>query len=146
VSAASPEKLAKWRHRHHWEMLVVSIVVIAAAFALSVGKDETVGFGRSPALRLPPLCASRALFGVDCPGCGLTRCFVLLAHGRWAESFAMNRAGGVVAMALLVQIPYRIIAIRRHESLPLGVWLPRIVGWTVIAALVGNWMARLAGI
>jgi hypothetical protein len=33
-----------------------------------------------------PLCAVKALTGVDCPGCGMTRAFLLIGHGRIAEA------------------------------------------------------------
>ena len=38
---------------------------------------------------LPPVCAFRRLTGLPCPGCGLTRSWVLTAHGRLRQ--ASNR-------------------------------------------------------
>lgn len=37
-----------------------------------------------------PLCAFKALTGVDCPGCGMTRAFLFLGHGRIAEATALH--------------------------------------------------------
>lgn len=37
-----------------------------------------------------PLCPLRALVDLPCPGCGLTRAFTCIAHGRWAEAWAYN--------------------------------------------------------
>jgi hypothetical protein len=37
-----------------------------------------------------PLCAVKAFAGFDCPGCGMTRAFVLIAHGRVAEATALH--------------------------------------------------------
>lgn len=39
-----------------------------------------------------PLCAVRALTGLDCPGCGMTRAFLLIAHGRLGEALALHPA------------------------------------------------------
>lgn len=146
MSTVSLEKAAAWRHRHHIEMLVFSILIIIASLVLHVGDEGKVQIGPNPSFHLPPLCLSRAIFGVECPGCGLTRGFVLLAHGHWYDSLAMNRVGWFVALALLIQIPYRVLAIRRHESLPLGKWPPTLLAWAVIAALIGNWLLKQCGI
>lgn len=40
-----------------------------------------------------PLCAVKALTGADCPGCGLTRAFLLIAHGRLAAAAAVQPLG-----------------------------------------------------
>ena len=37
-----------------------------------------------------PLCAVKALTGADCPGCGMTRAFLLVGHGRFAEASAQH--------------------------------------------------------
>ena len=37
-----------------------------------------------------PLCAVKALTGVDCPGCGMTRAFLLIGHGRLSEATAAH--------------------------------------------------------
>lgn len=36
------------------------------------------------------ICAARILFGIPCPGCGLTRAAVLLVKGHFLESFRMH--------------------------------------------------------
>ncbi len=133
-----------WR-RHHLEMLVGALVVIALTVALKVGTDGCVQVTGCPGLRMPPLCGSQVLFGIERPGCRLTRSLVLLAHGRWQESVAMHRVGWLLALALLVQIPYRFAALRLREPLPLGVWVPRLFGGLLIAALVGNWLVKQCG-
>lgn len=37
-----------------------------------------------------PLCPLMALFDLPCPGCGLTRAFTCLAHGRFGEAWALH--------------------------------------------------------
>lgn len=50
-----------------------------------------VGLVRDSAGGLGIPCVWRLLFDVACPGCGLSRAFVLLAQGRVTEAAAMNR-------------------------------------------------------
>jgi hypothetical protein len=52
-----------------------------------------------------PLCAVKALTGVDCPGCGMTRAFLLIAHGQLHDANYVHPVGIpafliVAAMAL----------------------------------------------
>ena len=65
---------------------------IGAAFLLS---PEHIEDG-------PVLCPFRALTGLPCPGCGLTRSWVYAAHGWWQESFASNAFGLLLVAAVLV--------------------------------------------
>lgn len=46
--------------------------------------------------RQPTLCAVRAVTGVPCPGCGLTRSFVAAAHGDLGAAFAFHPFGPVL--------------------------------------------------
>ena len=65
---------------------------IGAAFLLS---PEHIEDG-------PVICPFRALTGLPCPGCGLTRSWVYAAHGWWQESFASNAFGLLLVAAVLV--------------------------------------------
>ena len=39
-----------------------------------------------------PLCAVNALTGLKCPGCGMTRAFLLVGHARFREATAAHPA------------------------------------------------------
>lgn len=39
-----------------------------------------------------PGCMFKSLFGIDCPGCGMTRAFFALIRGDFAESIVYNPA------------------------------------------------------
>jgi len=129
--------------RRHIEVLLFSAVALVAAPLLEVRSGEFVGLRGVPRVNLPPSCASQALFGVDCPGCGLTRSFVHLACGDVAESLRCHRIGWLLMALAAVQIPYRLLALRRPDRPPLSSAVCRWIGYAVIAALVGNWVIGL---
>ena len=130
------------RFRRHVEMLVVAGAVVVLAFFLEVHSDQRVAFSLFPAWPLPETCPSRSLFHIDCPGCGLTRSFIYLAHGDWAASLAIHRVGWLMALAVVWQFPYRIVALRSQTGAPLGNSVPKLFGWLLIVALIANWFAK----
>jgi hypothetical protein len=62
---------------------------------------------------------SRTLFGVRCPGCGLTDSFVAIGHGNIPAAFAANPLGPVLFALLALTVLTRIVKWR----------LPRLRGW-----------------
>src|SRR5688572_15347237 len=75
-----------------WFMLALAVVVIAGAFVLRFSQGNGLRLLWT-GLTLPPLCTSRLLFGIECPGCGLTRSFVALSSGDFASAWHYNRVG-----------------------------------------------------
>jgi hypothetical protein len=130
------------RHRH-WRMLVVASVVVLLSVTLDLTPSGGVGLPGIRGSQIPGLCLSQAMFGASCPGCGLTRSFVALGHGRWQESLHYHRAGWVVALLVLVQFPYRALSLAfpRRPLLPRPV--PDLCVWAVVGVLVAVWLARL---
>jgi hypothetical protein len=129
----------------HREMLVLSSLIVLLAVVFEVRPDDRVmvhGLANYP---LPPTCLSYEWFGIRCPGCGLTRSFVHLAHGNWSASWRTHRLGWLMAAAVLLQFPYRILALTRGGQSPLGTRIPVLFGHLLIALFVGNWLLLLLG-
>lgn len=53
--------------------------------------------GLVPRLLQAPLCGVKFFIGIDCPGCGLTRAMVALAHGQIHRSIDLHPLGIVIA-------------------------------------------------
>lgn len=92
-----------------WYILIASSIVLGLALLLSVPgtareEDVIVPILNQP---LPPLCSSKILFDRECPGCGLTRCFISMAHGDFARAWFFNPAGVYFFVLVLAQLPYR---------------------------------------
>jgi uncharacterized protein DUF2752 len=142
TAAAIPD----WRY--HAILLALCAGVLLAATLLSV-RDRSQVVLPLVGLPLPELCTMRRLLHIDCPGCGLTRCFISLAHGHLREAWSYNPAGLWLFLLMAIQIPYRgwqlwrIGRGQREIALP---WLT-VVAFAVLAvALLAQWSLRLAGV
>lgn len=129
---------------HHRVMLMLSLAVIVAAFALQVQPLGRVGLPGIEKYPLPHTCLARSAFGSYCPGCGLTRSVIYLADGNWSSSFTIHRLGWVFGLLILLQPPYRLLALYRRNPHPLGTAIPWATGIVVITLLVGNWIYNVA--
>jgi hypothetical protein len=58
-------------------------------------------------------------------------------------SFQRHRLGWLVALFVVLQIPYRVWAIRSGLSAPLGNKLPWAGMWIVVLLLMANWVVKL---
>ncbi len=92
---------------------------------------------------------SRRIFGLPCPGCGLTRSFVAIAHGEFALASQMNPMGPVFFVLCLLQVPYRILRYlgyglsledKPHISQPAD-----LIIWILLCGLISNWCLKLIG-
>jgi hypothetical protein len=134
----------RWRYHVTWLLLALAVLAIALVCRVPEAGVTLPGV----ATPLPEICLSRRLFGLDCPGCGLTRCFVSLAHGEIGCAWRFNPAGLLWFAALAWQIPYRAaqlyllrrgreLAVRRGftEGLILALMLACLAQWAVKVAV-----------
>jgi hypothetical protein len=136
----STEPSAEARQSRHRSMLIIAVVVVVASFLLQVRSDQRVELSCLPGVPSPEMCWSRSIFGLKCPGCGLTRSLIYLAHGDWRSSLAMHRLGILMAVAIVAQLPYSAVGIYWKKDYPLGRRFATIFAWTLIALLIGNWL------
>jgi hypothetical protein len=68
-----------------------------------------------------PICLIRSLFGVPCPGCGMTRAISCIFHGHFKRAFQHNKLV-VIVFPLLCHTWLRALAIEyknlRNAELP----------------------------
>jgi len=83
---------------------LLRIAVGGALAGLVVWGVGQRAFGWDPGglLQLLPGCAFRSAIGISCPGCGMTRAFLLLAELRLADAFAANPASPALAAVMAI--------------------------------------------
>jgi hypothetical protein len=135
-----PEAATRAVISRHREVLVASALVLVLSQAMVVRPDDRIAARGYPGLALPPTCISQGLLGVKCPGCGLTRSLVHLAHGDPRASWREHRLGGLLAAVILLQIPYRLLALRRPEQPIVPGRLQNLLSYGLIVLLLGNWL------
>lgn len=129
----------------HWFVLIASSLVILASFILHVQETQHVALPGSER-PLPGTCFLRRTTGLPCPGCGLTRSFVSIAHGDLLAAWQFNPAGPLVFLIVAAQIPYRAIQLWRiHCGCP--EWqittFAYYVVWIMVVALFGQWVLKI---
>lgn len=138
-------------NRRGWNALWPELVILAIgclAFFLRVdaeGHLRTLG-GRPWEFG----CLTRAVWGIPCPTCGITRALVYLMHGQWSAAWSIHPVGslayGQLFVYSLVRLSQHGLTHLRHTQSPLR-HRSRLLGpWFVIFATLGiiQWIYRLA--
>lgn len=82
-----------------------AVIVLTMSAMMTVNDWGQVVFPGA-SFPMPESCLTRRLTGMPCPGCGMTRSFIHLSHGRFAEAVAINAAGPLVYTVVILMIPW----------------------------------------
>jgi len=148
MSAQQPLATCRPDPLFHGVLLALCSSVLLLALALSVrsGAQVVVPILGIP---LPELCFLRRFTGLNCPGCGLTRCFISLAHGDVPAAWKYNPAGLLLFAIIAFQVPYRTAQLwrirRGFAELETGAAAQAALG-TFAVLLIGQWALRMLGV
>jgi hypothetical protein len=121
-------------------VLAAACAACALAFALAELPGGRVAFRSLPTLRLPQSCWARSWLGINCAACGLTRSIIHLAEGDFPTSWHSHRLGSLCALLIVLQIPYRAIALYRPDCATLNLRLQAMLWYALIVLVLGNWL------
>ncbi len=146
MSPSEPPRIS-WTGYENWIatiwMLGATGCVTMAAL-MQVGEDRRV-FLPGLSEPVPEMCMMYSRFGIDCPGCGLTRTFIHMAHGQFISAWHTNPVGMLVFLLACVQIPMGaaqvIFGIRNSFVEAWGSWNDWCIAMLLIA-LVIQWPIR----
>ena len=128
----------------HLIFLVAALTVIVLSFTMTLIGPSLVYLPGS-AVPLPESCTARLLFGIDCPGCGLTRAFISISNGEFANAWKFNPASFVVYLFVVVQLPwqsFQLSRILRGRPCVEEIWI-YILPALVAILLLTQWLVRL---
>jgi hypothetical protein len=112
--------------------LVLVFIRLTGSFPASTGK-------------LPHTCLFRRLFGIPCPGCGVTASLQAASRLDFRASVRHNPAGLPILAFFLAQVPLRALALAdRGMGGPVALLSRRLSG-CVTACLLLAWVVRLRG-
>ena len=143
-SASLPTPRSRNDATFHWTLLLICSGVLIASALLTIDDSGVIVPGLNQTL--PELCTLRRFTGLSCPGCGLTRCFIALAHGNYVAAWTFNPAGLWLFAMIALQLPLRSYQLwrihrGRHELQLAG--LGAIAFGVFLVALLGQWGLRL---
>lgn len=130
---------------HHWVFLGLTAAVLGLAGVLEIHGDETVVLPLV-GIPVPETCYFKRALGINCPGCGLTRCFICAIRGEIPRAWHFNPAGLAVFLFVALQGPYRVWQLWRirrgqEECRPVRLGTATVGLLTVL--LVAQWLWRL---
>lgn len=131
--------LSSWERR--FAIASVSLALSGAAVARALTPDGT-GL-RAGTMELAPSCSLRAMTGLPCPSCGMTRAWVWSAHGELLEASRYNFGGVLLFGFVLLNGLVGVWTLWRGRP---ATWAwPATKAWGVLFAFVwlGGWFLRL---
>ena len=124
--------------------LAIAVGVLLAVRTLSLDEGRvTLPLVHWP---LPTTCTLRRLTGLACPGCGLTRSLIALAHQDPAAAWQFNPAGCLLFILLVFHVPLALLQeVLFWSGRPPLRLLPlyRVLAVLLVTGLVGQWLVRL---
>ena len=88
-------------------------------------------------------CLVKFIFGIPCPGCGITTSIRTLLQGDLPEALHANPAGPVVLLFMLAQLLLTSGTVTRLLPDTASVRYSRLNDLALIASLLFAWLARL---
>ena len=73
-----------------WLCLAAGVVLLSMFMQIRNSQQVNIPFTQ---IAMPELCSFRRCTGMDCAGCGLTRCFIAMGHGDVPRAWSYNPAG-----------------------------------------------------
>lgn len=123
--------------------MAIGIMILSFAMGSEGNTKVTLPGFDSP---LPEMCGTKAYLGIACPGCGLTRSFISISHGKFAKAWGLNPASMLVYVFVAVQIPwqaFQLWRIYRGKPIIQSIWVFAPLVACALALFV-QWLFKLS--
>jgi len=126
-------------------LFAVSLIPLSLLAIASQLEPSVSGLGTHQQLGLPP-CSFRVLFGIRCPGCGMTTSWAYFVRGEWLASMSVNFGGFLLALSSLAMtgLFVRSAWTGRLPGIQTQWWITLIMV-SIATMTLADWVRRLAG-
>ena len=84
--------------------------------AIMIAMVPVLSFFYPFAFNGPDICLFHRMTGIPCPGCGMTRAFFSMAHGRILDSLQYNALGTTIFIGILVLLIFTVLDFFRSTN------------------------------
>ena len=128
----------------HVVFFCMGLSVIGMSFLMRASGPTSV-YLPGASFAMPEVCTSKRIFGVPCPGCGLTRSFIAISHGQFGRAWGFNPASFVLYPFVFAQIPWSAMQVWLIRTRGYGVHVPYIhfLPLAVAIVLLVQWLLKL---
>jgi hypothetical protein len=92
---------------------------------------------------IPHVCLSQEVFGIPCPGCGITSSLLACFVGDFNNAWIQNPAGPIIGVGLVAQVPLRVLALRGANWSRRAFRVSRIMATSIVIVLIVNWIHQI---
>ena len=122
------------RHVHLNVLLSHILLLLMATLLVRFSLDLSV---------IPHVCLFNKLFGIPCPGCGITRSLLACFVGDFGRAWLQNPAGPILAASLVAQVPLRVLALRGKLWSRRVFCSSRAMATGILIILIVNWINQI---
>ncbi len=127
------------RHFRLWPSTYFLAALLVASAFLPLPHDNAIA-------GLPSICAFHNLTRYPCPGCGLTRAWVSMAHGHLGEALMWHPLGPFLFISALIYTVWSAWLALTKPPFPQPLRAQRAMLLGLTTLLFTFWVARLAGV
>jgi len=138
--ALLPKYLLRWVSKRnlneiHFNILLSNIIIVCLAIA----------FGNMSFVinKLPHLCLSRAIFHIDCPGCGITTGLLRFFNLNFRAAYDQNPVSILAGSFFIIQIIIRFMALVKNKLSSKVFYISSILNGLLITALFSHFVFKL---
>lgn len=125
-------------------LLLVGLTLLVLLGMAAVLQPSPSGFGTHQGLGLPP-CTTVAIFGVRCPGCGMTTSWSHLMRGELVAACRANAGGAFLGVLAMAAGPWMLGSAARGKwwlGCP-NEWVVIGIGIAVLVMTLTDWTIRI---
>jgi len=122
------------RHVHLNVLLSHILLLLMATLVVCLSLDLSV---------IPHVCLFNKLFGIPCPGCGITRSLLAFFVGDFGRAWLQNPTGPIFAASLVAQVPLRFLALRGKLCSRRVFYSSRVMATGILIILIVNWISQI---